>query len=146
MYSSQEVVLLVVEHVVVHGHTGRHQFGDAALDELLCKLGVFQLVTDGNTLTGTNELRQVGVQRMMREAGHLVTLHTCAIVTSGQCDAKDACGDDSVFTIGLIEVATTKQQHGLRVFCLEVEKLLHHWGHLSAFLCHCCQFACKGTK
>ena len=89
MDGTQEIVLLVVEHGVLHGHTRRHQFCDAALDELLCQLGVFQLVTDGHTFAGTDELGQIGVQGVMGETSHLVAL-VVAVVALGKGNAEDA--------------------------------------------------------
>ena len=58
---TEEVVLLVVEHVVLHGHAGRDELGDATLHQLLGQLRVFQLVADGHPLAGAYELGQVGV-------------------------------------------------------------------------------------
>ena len=86
MHCCQEVILLVVQHSVLHGDTRRHQFRNASLDEFLRQFGVFQLVADGHTFTSTNQLRQVGVQRMMGKARHLVAL-IIAIVTMRQRNA-----------------------------------------------------------
>ena len=61
VHRCQEVVLLAVEHRAAHDHTGRHQFGDAALHEFLGQFGVLELVTDGDALAGTHEFWQVGV-------------------------------------------------------------------------------------
>ena len=142
MDGTEEVVLLVVEHIVLHGDTWRHQFGDATLDELLRQLRVFQLVADGHPFAGTDELRQIGVQRMVRETGHLVAL-VIAVIPMGQRDAQYLRSDDGIIAVGLVEVAATKQQQRLRVFCLEVEELFHHGRQLAVFLCH---NSCKGTK
>ena len=145
VYGCQKVVLLVVQHRITHRHTWRHQFGDTTLHELLRQLGVFQLVTDGHTLAGPDELWQIGVQRMVRKSGHLVAL-VITIVAMGQRDAQNLRCSDSIVTICLVEVTTAKQQQGLRVLCLEVEKLLHHG---CQFLCHryiALLIACKGTK
>ena len=125
--SSQKVVLLVVQHRILHGHTWGHQFRDAALDQFLRQLRIFQLVADGHTLASPDELWQIGVQRMVREPRHLVAL-VVAVVTVGQRDAEYLRGNDGVLAIGLVEVAATKQQQRLRVLGLEVEKLFHHRG------------------
>ena len=84
MHRGQEIVLLIVEHIVSHRHTRGHQFGDAtfhhlihlgqaflALQLLPLALRVFQLVTDGHTLAGANQFGEIIVERMVWETGHL---------------------------------------------------------------------------
>ena len=136
VYTGQEVVLLVVQYIIRECHAGCHQFRDAALHQFLRQLRVFQLVADGHTLTGTNQFWQIGIQCMMREAGHLVALHPCPIITVGQRDAQDLGCCDGILAVGLIEVATAEQHHCVRMFRLQVEKLLHHRGQFPIFLCH----------
>ena len=54
MHRTEEVVLLVVQHIVAHSHTGSHQFGDAALHQFLSEFWILQLVADSHALAGTN--------------------------------------------------------------------------------------------
>ena len=110
MDGSQKVVLFIVEHGVLHGHARRHQLRNAALHQLLGQLGVFQLVTDGHALACPDELGQIGVQGVMRKAGHLVALNPCPIVTMRQRNAQYLGGNDGILAIGFVEVATAKQQ------------------------------------
>ena len=127
--SSKEVVLLIVEHVVAHGHTWRNQLCDAALHELLRELGVLQLVADGHTLASAYELGQICVERMMREARHLgvaASCLRCAVRPSGERDAQYFRCRDSVVTVGLVEVAATEEQQRVGVLGLQREKLPHH--------------------
>ena len=147
MHSTEEVVFLVVQHRILHGHTGRHEFRNTAFYQLFSQLGVFQLVADGHTFACSDEFGQIGVQRMMRKASHLVAL-VVAIITVCQRNTQDARGNDGVFAVRLVEVATTKQQQGLRIFCLEVEELFHHRRQFAIFLCHLSLIYsdCKGTK
>ena len=135
MDSTKEIVLLVVQHIIAQRHAWRHQFRDTTFHELLCELRVFQLVTDGHALASTYQLRQIGIEGMMRKSSHLVTF-VVTIVTMSQRDTQDTGRRHSILTIGLIKVATTKQQHRIRVLCLQVKKLLHHRGQLPVFLCH----------
>ena len=88
VYGGQEVVLLIVQHVVLHGHTRRHQFGDASLDEFLGQLGVLQLVANGYALASPDELGQVGVEGMVGESRHLVAL-IVAVVAMSEGDAEN---------------------------------------------------------
>ena len=143
MHSRKEVVLLVVQHRILHRHTWRHQFRNTSLDELLCQFGVFQLVADGYTFASTNQLRQISIKGMMGKTCHLVAL-IIAIIPVGERNAQYPRSNDGILAIGLVEVATTKQQQGLRVLCLEVKKLFHHRSQLLTFLR--CHNACKSTK
>ena len=139
VYSRQEVVLLVVEHIVAHGHARRHQFGDAplhhlvhlrkallALDLLPLLLRVFKLVADGHTLPRSDELGQVGVEGMVGKSRHLG--HGCrpSVVAARERDAQHACRLHGILAVGLVEVAAAKQQQRLRVLRLHVEELAHH--------------------
>ena len=85
--STEEIVLLVVEHRVLHSHTRGDQLRDASLHQFLGELGVFQLVADGHAPACTDELGQIGVEGMMGETRHLVALPPCPIVAMGQRDA-----------------------------------------------------------
>ena len=125
MHRRQEVVLLAVEDVAPKHHTGRDKLGDAALDQLLGELRILQLITDGHTLAGTHQLRQVGVQGMMRKSRHL-GVAAGTIAAARQRDAQDLAGHHGILHIGLIEVAATEQQHRVRMFGLHVEELPHH--------------------
>ena len=86
MYGCQEVVLLVVEHVVVHRHAGRNEFGDAALDQFLGEFGVFQLVADGHTHAGTYQFGQISVEGMIGETGHLGSRLGAAASVGAACE------------------------------------------------------------
>ena len=124
---TDEVVLLVVQHIVVDGDARRHQLRNAALHQLLGQLGVFQLVADGHTPSGAYQLGQVGVQRMMRESRHLDGL-LLAVGALGQRDAQYLGRRNGIGGVGLVEVATPEQHQGIGMLRLEVEKLFHHRG------------------
>ena len=147
MHSREEVVLLVVQHRILHGHTRRHQFRNTSLDKLLRQLGIFQLVADGHTLASTNQLWQVGVEGVMGKTSHLVAL-VIAIIPMSERNAQYPRSNNGILAIGLVEVATTKQQQRFRVLSLEVKKLFHHRSQLLTFLrCHIAfEFDCKSTK
>ena len=133
MNRGQEVVLLAVEDGAAHHHTGGHQLGDAALHQLLGELGVLELVADGHALAGPDELGQIGVERMMRKAGHLggAAYHTRA---PRERDAQNLGGGDRIGTVGLIEVAHTEQQHRIGMLCFHLVELFHH--RCERFLSH----------
>ena len=134
MHSSQEVVLLIVQHIVGEGHTWCHQFRDASLDEFLGELGVFKLVADGHTLTSPDEFWQIGIEGVMGETCHLVAL-VVTVVPVCQRDTKNLRSRYSILAVGLVEVTTTEQEHRIRVLRLQIEELLHHRGEFTVFLC-----------
>ena len=124
----QEVVFLVVKHVVGHGHSGCNQFGYASLNELLGELGVLQLVADGHSPARPYELWQIRVERMMRKSGHLRRVFRASVVAPGERYAQYLAGVYGVLKVCLIKVSATKQQQRVGVLCLQRHKLLHHRG------------------
>ena len=126
--SRKEVVLLVVKHIVAHGHTWSYQFCYATLNKFFGEFGVFQLVADGHTFASTNQLGQIGIKSVMWKSSHLVALATCTVVTMGKRNTKNLRGSYSIFAICFIEVATSEQHDCIRMFRLKIKELFHHWG------------------
>ena len=124
VYGGQEVVLLAVEDVATHHHTGGHQLGDAALHELFGELGVFELVAYGHTLAGTHQLGQVGVEGMMGKTSHLGGRRS-AVGAARERDAQYFRRRDGILQIGLVEVAHAVQQQRVGVLALHLQELLH---------------------
>ena len=136
MHGRQEVVLLVVQHVVAHGHARRHQFRDAALHQFFRQFRVFQLVADSHSPTRPDKFRQIGVEGVMRKTGHLVAFPTVSVIASCQCDTQDTGSIHGIITISFIEITTTEQQQSIGMLRLQVEKLFHHRGQFPVFLGH----------
>ena len=86
MDSCKEVVLLVVKNVVAKSNTRGYKLCDATLNKLFSEFWILQLIADSHTLSCPNQLGQIGVQRMMGKASHLVAFYACTIVTMGQRD------------------------------------------------------------
>ena len=122
----QEVVFLIVEHIVGHGHSGRNQLGYASLNELLGELRVLQLVAYSHSPARPYELRQICVERMMRKSGHLGRVFRASVVALGERYAKNLAGVYGVLKVCLIKVAATKQQQRVGMFSLQRHKLFHH--------------------
>ena len=72
MDGTKKVVLLLFQNFVVGGDAGRHQFGDAALDEGFGEFGIFQLVADGHAVAGAYQFGKVGVEGMVRKTGEVL--------------------------------------------------------------------------
>ena len=138
VYGAEEVVLAMVEHRVGHGDAGGDELGDTALDECLRHLRVFELVADGHTFACPDELRQVGVEGVIGEAGHGGALGGpgLAVVPPCQGDAENLGSNDGIVGIRLVEIAATEQQQRLGVLRLEVVELFHH--RCERFFCHVC--------
>ena len=147
MHGRQEVVFLVVEHVVAHGNARCHQLGDASFHEFLRQLRVFQLVADGHASARPDELRQIGVEGVIGKSRHLVlSLRACSVVSVGERDAQDARGIYGIVAVGLVEIATAEQQQRVGMFLLQREKLLHHGRQAFIVFCHFERFlSCKIT-
>ena len=134
MHGSKEIVLAVVKNIVVDRYARGDKLGDTALHQLLGELRVFELLANSHTLTCTHEFWQIGVEGMVGEAGKLHRLRH-AIGTTGEGDAQNLRGSNSIGGKRLIEVAHAEKQHSIGVLCFHLEVLLHQWG-LNDFLCH----------
>ena len=128
VYGSQKVVLLIVQHRVVHRHAGRNKLRNATLYEGLSKLRIFQLVADGNALSGTDELRQISVESMIRETSHLASRAIGVLSVGATCkrNAKNLSRLHGVISVSLVEVAAAEEQQSVRIGLLERIKLSHH--------------------
>ena len=150
VHGSKKVVFLVVQHIIAHGHTRCHQFGNATLHHLVhlaqsflalyfltLLLRVFQLVANSHALTSPYQLGQISVESMMRETSHLCSTCRTAIVTTCQRDAENPGSLYRILAICFIEVATSEEQQCLGMLCLHLEKLPHHGRQTFIVVCHC---------
>ena len=55
MHGRQEVVFAACQDIVGNSYAWRNEFGDAALDEFLGKLRVFQLVANRHAVARTHQ-------------------------------------------------------------------------------------------
>ena len=107
----------MLEDLVVVRNARRHEFRHAALDDLLRQLRVFQLVADGHAHAGTDQLRQVGIEGMMRKAGQLHKGGR-AICAPRQDDTEDAGRLDGVLSEGLVKSPTRNNSSASGYFAL----------------------------
>ena len=133
---SKEIVFFAGQYVVSQSHTGGHQFGDAAFDKLLGEFRVFELVTNGNAVSCTDEARKIVVERVVRKTGHGNRTRRTFLVTFCEGDAEDLRSHHRIITIRFVEVATTEEENRIGIRRLHVVKLLHHGGE--CFLRHKC--------
>ena len=124
----------MIQDGVVDGDAGGHQLGDAPLHQLLGQFGILQLVANGHPLTGTYQLGQVGVERVVGKPRQLHELGG-AVGAAGESDTQYLGGYDGVVGEGLIKVAHAEQQDGIGMFLLDLD-ILHHHRCLSYLFCH----------
>ena len=127
MQRRKEVVFAARQHIVAQGYARCHQLRDAAFHQLLGEFRIFELVANRHTKAGTDESRQVVVERMVRETRHLRGGVRPLLVAFCQRDAQHLRGDDRILTIGFVKVAAAKQQNRVGVRRFHVVKLPHHW-------------------
>lgn len=146
MHSREEVVLAVIEYIVIDRNARRDKFGDASFHQLLCELGVLELLTNGHTLPGSHKLREIGVEGMMRKSGQFNRL--CRTVgTPCKCDAENFRSRYGVVAKCFIKISHTKQQHSIGMLLFHLE-ILFHERSLYNLLCHLVLFGvlCKSNK
>ena len=109
------------------------QFGDAAFHQLFGELRIFQLVTNGYAFTRTYQFGRIRIKRMVRKSRHF-DCFPFAIGTLRQSNAQYLGSYNGIGGISLIEVTTTKQHDGIRMFCLQIKELFHHRGKDNIFI------------
>ena len=118
---SQEVVFLIVQHVVAHSNAGRNKFRYAsfhhfvfgrqapfALQSFALLLRVFELVAYCYAFSSTNKLWQEGVECVMRKSSHLIA-RCCTVVSARQRYAEYLRSFYGIVAIRFVEVATPKE-------------------------------------
>ena len=117
------------DDLLTDAFTRTYQFSNTALDGPLAQLRIFKLVTDGDTLTGTDKLREIGIKGMMRETGHPGTV----LATPGKGDPENAGALCGILLVALIEVAAPEQKDRIGMLGLQVMELPHDGGHLRLY-------------
>ena len=134
--AGQEIILLLVQKLVIEGYSWRDKFGDTSFDKFLGEFRVFQLIADGHLVAGADKFREVGINGVVRESGHLdVALVPVGFL--GLDDAQNLADQHRVIGIRLVEVSDPVKQHRLRMLSLHREKLFDERSvlqHLS--FCH----------
>ncbi len=95
MNGCEEVVFLVIQHIIINRDSWCYEFRDASLDEFFSQFWVFKLVADSDTQSGSDQFRQICVERMVRESGHFCGLRS-AVGSFGERYAENLRCLDSV--------------------------------------------------
>ena len=96
-----------VEEAVLGDGAGGDDAGDLAADDraLLDGAGILHLVAERGGLAGADELREVGVERVVGDAAHR------RYGALGERGAEDRGGDDGVLAEHLVEIAEAEHQN-----------------------------------
>ncbi len=125
--SADEIVFLLVKQLFVEGDAGGNEFRHAPLHKFLGEFRIFQLVADRYFVTGANQFRQMDVDGMVWEPGH-VHEALLSVGFAGQDDAQHLADQHGVVGIGFIEIPDPVQEHRFRVLRLHREELLDQRG------------------
>ena len=129
------IVLLLLEKLLVEGHTGSHQFSNSALDYILCKLRVFKLVAHGHLIARADQSREVCLERMVWESRHRDGTGSGA-GTLCKHDSEHLAGYEGIISVCFVKIAAPEKKHCFRIFRLESKILLHHRCLGRFLLCH----------
>ena len=124
MHRSQEIVLLLLQHIVIIGNARRDQFHHAALYQLFGQFRVFKLLAHSYFQSGANQLWQVRIQGMVRETSQF-HVGGSTIGSFSEHDAQNLRRLHRVLAVSLVKIAHAKQQHRVRIFRLERVILFH---------------------
>ena len=107
MNGSKEVVFLMVQNIVIDRNSRRNQLRNPSFHQFLGHLRVFQLIADCNTFTGTDQFRQIGIERMMRETRHFDKLSR-SVGFFSLYDSQYFGTDHGIFAIHFVKVSYTE--------------------------------------
>lgn len=133
------VVGLLVEEVALDDGAGGDDADDLALDEALGGGGVAHLLAEGDLVALRDELREVAIDGVVRDAGER-DAEALAHRLGGEGDVELARAEFGVVVEGLVEVAEAEEDDGVWVAALDVEVLAAdggegvHGGECSGFV------------
>ena len=136
----QVVARARVEQRVVGDRAGRDDAGHLAAHETFGRLGVFDLVADGHSQPGSDQLAQVAFELMVGKAGHRHRVFALVAAGEGQVPAARAALL-RVVEKHFVEIAHAKQQQRIGTRRFGVLILLHHGrnGHRGTSSLHATQ-------
>ena len=133
--SGDVVVLLLLEKLLVEGHTRSHQLSNSALDYILCKLRVFKLVAHRHLIARADQSREICLERMVGESRHRDGSGSRA-GTLCKHDSEHLAGYEGIISVCFVKIAAPEKKHCFRIFRLESKILLHHRCLGRFLLCH----------
>ena len=133
--SGDIIVLLLLEKLLVEGHTRGHQLSNSSLHYILSKLRVFKLVAHRHLIARTDQSREICLERMVWESRHRDGSGSGA-GTLCKHDSKHLAGYEGIISVCFVKIAAPEKKHCFRIFRLESKILLHHRCLGRFLLCH----------
>jgi len=130
MKGSQVIGRARIEQVVLGDRSGRHHAGDLAANQPFGQGRVLDLVADGHSLAGLDQLVQIVFQLVMWK-----TRHGNGFVTAGKGQAQEPGRQLRIRIEQLIKIPHAKQQQHARMARAGFLILLHHGGGHESVLC-----------
>ncbi len=121
----EQAVALRVEQIGIGHGARRDDAQHFALDGTLARRGIADLLADRDRFAEPHQLREITVDRMVRDAGHR-NRRACRLPPRGQRDVEEARGTLRVVVEQLVEIAHSVEQELVRMRRLCAKVLLHH--------------------
>jgi len=125
----EEVISVGVEDAFIEVGAGAEDLGDGAFDELACA-GIFDLIADGDFMTGAGQAGDIGMGGMVGDAAH------GSMAALGEGDVEDLSAEASVIEEHLVEVAESKEQEGIVGQLTFDASVLEHHGSDGRLMLH----------
>ncbi len=124
----EKVRALRRQQLVAERDARRDDLHHAPLDDFARVLRVFQLLADGDAVARLNQLRQMVIQRVVREAGERRVLAR-SVAALGERDTEHVGHDHGIVLERLVEVAHAEEQERAGVAVLDLPVLPHQRRH-----------------
>ena len=103
MNGSQKVVLFIIQHIIIDRKRRESPIRlYLASPNFFRHFRIFQLITDSDTLSGTNQFRKIRIESMMGKTRHLNGF-TFSVCTFCQCDSQNFGGNNGICRICFIK-------------------------------------------
>jgi hypothetical protein len=104
---------------------GRHDADDFAFDDPFGLFWIFHLIADGDPEAFLHQPREVGIERVMRDAAHRDGRALSIFRTRCEREIQRARRDERILVEHLVEVPHAKKQDGIAILLLRIEILAH---------------------
>ncbi len=126
----EQAVARGVEQVGIGQRAGRHDPRHAALDGALARRGIAELLDDHGRLAALHESREVGLDRVVRHAGHR-DRRAGRLAARRQRDVEHPRRALGIVVEQLVEIAHPVEHELVRMRVLDGQVLAHHRGVLA---------------
>ena len=115
---------LRIEQRFFRNRSGGNDAGDGTFDESLCFFGIFDLIADGNTISGSNDFGDVRIELMVGKPCHRHSIGS--FITAGKGKSEDFGGDFCVVVKRFVKIPHSEQEQCFGADFFGFMKLPHH--------------------